>query len=250
MSNHKIRELMAHISNLDQYSQLSILGSWAFSINSSIINTAMRYAVTPDNTNGVEGFTGFEVDMRYALQEAAKSSLPALLSLRRDINSMIVDAGGETRDLDNTLEYLLSNPPSRKRFEEEYETRRRSGMRPAMTIKVFVDSEMARALKQHEDLKAKGTDAIRLCESFTLSDDGERSDIPDWVPDSFENAMLRKLQDRWMKLEITRTNPRSRKQIRDGAEADQLLITQLMAVYGERPMGDEPIDLGKPLSAA
>lgn len=232
--NTKIRSLQAQIAGLDTYTQLAVLGSWQFVVNSACINQAMRYIPDANDEPGIDGYTPYEQARRAALTEAERSQLPGLLCLQRDIESMIHDCDGQSRGLNNTLEYMSSNVPSRDRFANEYEQRRRSNLRPAMSKKQFVDHEMARALEQHSKMVAKGDDAVRLCETITPAY-MESSDIPDWVAETFENKLIDKLHGRWEKLEYIRTNPRRNKNIRDSAEADQLLIAQVLAEYGEKP---------------
>jgi hypothetical protein len=239
MNNH-IRNMQAQLSQLDTYSQLSVLGSWNFMVNSAAINQAMRLVPDVDDHSGIDGYTPYEQARRVAIKEAETSQLPALLGLQREITGWIQDCDGDGRDLNDTLKYLSSNIPLRATFENEYENRRRSGLKPGMSKKTFVDYEHERAMNQHNALVAKGEDAVRICETLTFDDSLMSStNIPDWISESFEAKMLEKLHSRWEKLDFIRSNPRRRKQIRDAAAADQLMIARLLSEYGEEPGFDD-----------
>lgn len=232
---HAINRMMTEISNLDTYSQLSVLGSWSFIVNAAGINQAMKFV--PDNTNesGIDGYTPYEAARRHLLREAETSYVPAFIALMRDVGGMITEANGEARDPNNTLEFLTSNVPSAAQFDAEFEHRRRLGMKPQISKKQFVEAEFERAMAQHNALVAKGQDAVRLLETISVKTERGYDDLPDWVAETFERKLLEKLHTRWEKLERSRTNPRYRKEIRDGAAADQMLIEQLLAEYGEKP---------------
>lgn len=240
--NAQITKLFTLMSNLDSYSQLSVFGSWNFMINSACISNAMRYVPDEPVDNGIEHFTEYEAARRALMKDADNSQLPALLALQRDITGAIYEADGQGRGLDDTLEFLTQDAPKRATFEEEYERRRRQGLRPAMPKKVFVDYEYERAVNQFNQLVSRGEHAVRLCETFTL-EGMDADDVPDWVPESMEAKLIEKLHGRWEKLEFVRSNPRRKKQIRDAAAADQMMIAKVLATFGETPgFGDDMDD--------
>lgn len=230
-----IKHLQAQVTNLDNWSQLSILGSWAFIANAACINAAIKMVPDADRTDGVEGYTSYEAARRKAINEADTSSLPALIALSRDIEGMILDADGDVRGIENTLQFLTQSAPLRDSFGYEYDNRVRLGMRPGITKRQFVDAEFQRAMDSYNNLVQKGDDACRLINTLTVHETRGFGDLPDWMGESFERKMLEKLHIRWEKLEMNRTNPRRTKQIRDAAAADQLLIEQLLSEYGETP---------------
>jgi hypothetical protein len=244
MSNHNIRHMQTLLSNLDSYTQLSVLGSWSFTINAACINTGMRYVPEVADASGIDGFTPYEQARIAAIREADTSNLPALIGLQRELVGMILDNGGEARGLDSTLEFLTGTQPTKDQFKAEYENRRRAGMRPAMPMKTFVDYEYERAMNQHNQLVAKGEHAVRLCDTLTIDIERGVDDLPDWVAESFENKFIEKLHARWEKLEFVRCNPRRRKEIRDAAAADQLQIAKVLSEYGEEPGFADAPDYG------
>lgn len=233
---HRYREMTVQLDKLDSWSQLSVLGSWQFAINAACINAAMRFVPEPNDELGIEGYTSYEAARRTAIRDAESSQLPALLGLQREINSMIENADGAGRDIQSTFEFLTHNAPSRATFEQEYDNRKRQGLHPGMPKKVFVDHEYERAMAAHNRLVAKGEEAVRLCETLTFDDKlMESQNLPEWIPDAFEQKLIAKLHARWEKLELTRTNPRQPKIKRDAATADQMMIVQVLAEYGEKP---------------
>lgn len=232
MNNRKIINMITKLQDLDSYSQLSVLGSWNFIINSAVISEAQRYVPElPEEASGIDIYTDYEAMKRKLIKEADASFLPGLINLKLEIESAILNADGQPRSLDNTLEFLTERSPTRAQFDQEYEMRRRQGMRPQMPKKVFIDYEFERAMNQHNLLVAKGEHAILLCENITLAD----GELPDWIDESFESKMIEKLHSRWEKLEFVRTNPRRKKAIRDSAQADQQMISLLLKQYGETP---------------
>lgn len=230
--HHAIAKLQSSISHLDTYTQLSVYGSWGFTVNSACINAAMRYVPDEPVDNGIESFTQYEAARRALIKDAEDSNLPSLLALQREITTWIYENDGTGRDLQNTLEFLRGNAPQRKRFEDEYEQRRRSGLKPGMSKKTFVDHEYERAVAQFNKLVALGEDAVRLCDTVTI-ENMSGNDVADWILESFEKKLIEKLHDRWEKLEFVRTNPRRKKQIRDSAAADQMMIAQVLADFNE-----------------
>lgn len=230
-----IQTMQAQLSNLDTYTQLSVLGSWAFTANAAAINAAMKYIPDAPVDNGIEQFTQYEAARRSLIAEADKSYVPAFIALSRDLAGSIYEADGQARDLDSTLQFMMERAPVRSTFEAEYDNRVRLGMKPGMSKKQFADFEFERAMKAHNELVAKGEHAVRLCDTITIADDRGYSDLPDWVAESFYNKFIEKLHNRWEKLEMTRTNPRRRKEIRDSAAADQKLIERTLHEYDETP---------------
>lgn len=231
---NKLAKLTADVTLVDTWSQNAVYGSWNFIVSAACINAAMKYVPDAPVDTGIDTFTEYEAARRALIKDAGNSQLPALLTVRRDIANLIDDANGQARGLDDTLEFLTGSAPTAKTFENDYNNRVRAGMKPAMSMKQFVEYELERAMEQYNRLVAHGEDAVRLCETFTLAE-MNADDVPEWVLDSFETKLIEKLHARWEKLEFVRCNPKRRKQIRDAAEADQMLITMVLAKYDEVP---------------
>lgn len=234
---HAIKRMQAEITALDTYTQLSVLGSWSFMINAACINAATKFVPDSPVDNGIEQFTPYEAARRALIKEAENdnSSLPALLCLQRDLQGMIYEADGQGRGLEDTLSFLTDKSPKREDFGSDYDQRVRMGLKPGMSRRQFIDYEFERAMNQHNLLVARGEDAVRLCDTVTVNSDRGYTDLPDWVSESFQRKLIEKLHTRWEKLEMSRTNPRRSKQIRDSAAADQLSIVKLLAQYDETP---------------
>lgn len=229
-----IYNLFNKLDSLDKYTQLSVLGSWAFSVNASCISTAKRYIPdTPDETD-INTYSLYDQARAALIRDAENSNLAPMLALQNTLADMIYELGGTSSGIEGTLEWLVSQLPTRKQFEAEYETRRRAGAKPAMSIKQYTDYEYERAIKQHDELKAKGELAIRLCQTICIEDSRGFGDLPNWVHENFERKMIAKMHDRWRKLEFYRMSAK-RKEDADSAYADQLLIASVLAEYGEVP---------------
>lgn len=232
--NEQIKNLLAEVESLDMYTQLSVLGSWNYSINAACINAALRHIPAVPDENGIADYTAWEQAVRTARFEASEDGrLGELLSLRDAIMTAVEATSGEPRELDSTLEFMLERVPTAKQFEAEYEARRRQGMRVGIPLAKFVQAELATALERHAKLAARGGDAIKLCKQLLREDIRGDGELPEYIVETFESKMMDKLHARWEKLELVRTNFRARKQQRDAAYADQLLIKQLIEAHGE-----------------
>lgn len=237
-----IHNLINKIDNFDKYTQLSVLGSWSFNVNASCISMAKRYVpTTPDETD-INTYSLYDQARAALIRDAENSDLAPMLALQSTLAGMIDELGGNSSGLEGTLEWLVSRLPTRKQFESEYELRRRAGAKPAMSMKQYTDHEYERAMKQHDDLVAKGELAVRLCQTIAIDDSRGFGDLPDWVVESFERKMISKLHDRWRKLEFFRMNAK-RKEDADSAHADQMLIASVLSEFGETPGFAPEIDM-------
>ncbi len=238
--NAIISKLMAKVSNLDDWTQAAVYGSWNFLVSAACINQAGRYVPGPleVNTdgkidNGIDVLTPYDEARRRLIKDAENSTLPGLLTLRSRIVQEADTVSTQVRDLEDTLKFMRGNMPKKETFEADYRQRIAMGMKPGMSMKQFVDHEMEQAAKQHNHLVAVGEDAVRLCETMTISTHSD--ELPDWVAESMERKLIDKLHDRWEKLEFIRTDLRKRKSIRDSADASQRLIKAVLAEFGETP---------------
>lgn len=237
--NHKLNTMFNQIAALDTYTQLSVLGSWNYAVNQSCINQAMRYVPETPVDNGIDSYTQYEAGRRALLQDSDSSQLPDLLALQRDIQGAIEDNDGSAKTLSETLQLMMNSAPTREMMGAKYDDAKRAGMKPSMSRKQFIDYELERAVAMHNKLAARGEDAVRICETITIA--AEAHDIPETLMDRLEEKLIDKLNTRWEKLEFDRINPRLRKERRDSAAADQLLIETTLAEYGITP-GFEPED--------
>lgn len=226
----EISKMLADIQTLDKWTQLSILGSYQFSINASCINNAMRYVPTVPDETDIDTYTPYEQARKKYLQDAEESRLPALLALRAEVESAINEVDGNGSLL-RTLEYLNERLPKRSDIEAQYERQRRSGMRP-INRKAWIDTNYAEAMAKHAVLVAKGEHAVRLCETIDVADRGY-GDLPDYWLDKLFEIFVKKGRLRWEKLESDRTDPRLMRTRRDDAAADQLILQALFDKYGE-----------------
>lgn len=233
--NNQVQTIRAKLEGLDTWTQLSVLLSWAFNINAAAINQAVRYIPDAPVDNGIEHFTEYDAARRQMREDAEDGNhvLPSLVGLHREIFGDIDVLGGTPTTFEDTHKFLTSKAPTKDRFVTDYNNRVRMGLKPGMPMAVFVEYEFERAMEQHNKLVARGEDAIRLCE--TCSEDTGMGSLPEWLIETMERKLIEKLHDRWTKLELRRTNPRSRKDARDAAASDQMMITRVLAEYGETP---------------
>jgi hypothetical protein len=224
--------LLAKVSNLDHYTKASIVGALAFMANMSAINAAMRYAPPL-----LEDGEAPDLDKRnaydYMRADMYKNDLNAeTIGMWSNLVALLADyADGydiEISGADRVLEFLVARPPQRKMFIAEYETRRKQGCKPQMSVKDFVDGQYAEALVKHEKLAAYGADAIRLVNTTPPRD----VDIPDWYCERAEEKCADKCNDRWLKIATRASNPKLKKAQRDEAEMDLKLIRAFMDELG------------------
>jgi hypothetical protein len=247
MKNVTIENILNCIRDLDVWSQFSVFGSWEFVVNTQCINQALK--LVPDIKDGIDGFNEYKsiiADAKDKLSNSGvyapehkessfASTLPSFLNLRYAIYSSIYEADGTPRDLEGTLEFLVQSPPSRETFGKEFDFRVRSGNKPKISRRDFIDSELGRAQEQFEIMRNKGDTAVQLCREVEKDLSLERGydDLPDWVTETLLGKASEKLHTRWRKLDNVRSNPRRTKQIRDSAEADQMLVEGLLRNMGE-----------------
>lgn len=251
---NELNEMAAQLQDLDTYTQRSVIGSWAFFVNSQCINQAVRILPDmPDEGDGIDGYTPWEGAIRTAQVKMTNDEeeggdftnvLPAWVAMQRHISYMMTETGGDPSGVEDTYEFLTSRAPTRDRFEADFAMRVKMGMRPGITRKEFVNAEYARAMDQHHKLVAKGEHAVQLIDRLTLATGTqvERGfdDLPDWVAETLNQKFVQKLKDRWTRLEMTRTNPRVNTSNRDAAEGDQLLIVEALKAFDEVP--HEPLE--------
>ena len=245
---NKMNELAAKLADLDTYTQRSVIGSWAFFINSQCITQGLRALPNmPEEGEGIDGYTPWEGAMRTLhtkLKEEQKeggdmtSTLPAFVALQRYVSHMMSETGGDSSTIEDTHTFLTQRAPTRERFEADFAMRVKMGMRPGIPRKDFVDAEYARAMDQHTLMISKGQHAVEFLDRLILDTtigDVERGfdDLPEWVSETLEQKLVQKLRDRWTRLEMTRTNPRVNVKNRDAAEGDQLLIVETLKSMGE-----------------
>lgn len=232
--NH-INTMFSQIDMLDMYSQLSILGSWQYATNSAAINAALKLIPEKGDINDIDAANDFYAELKAAYAAALENDqLCAITALSADV-ATATSGVGEVRNLEDTLAFMQGRKPTEAQFIAEYETRRRSGMRPGIPIKKFVATELANAMQNYNRLVTKGMDAIALIDYVrTHTEETNYDCLPEWMAESLQQKLVEKLHARWEKLESNRTNLRLKKDRRDSAEADQLLVASVLTAHGEK----------------
>lgn len=244
---YTISQLQTKIEMLDTYTKAAVYGAWHYAVLSAAINAAMRSLPKEPEERTIDTFNDFVLEQQQTTQRAVERCVPGLMHLADDIATWINDNGGTPRTISETLDFMRGRNPTADQFKNEFEQRRRMGMKPSIPLAQFVEMELSLALRKHAEFVARGGDAVRLCETCAIMaarevDEESVNDthtLPDWVLSTFEEKLISKLHARWTKLELQRTNWRAPQQARDDAAADQMLIQSLMIELGESPRVEE-----------
>jgi hypothetical protein len=227
-----LETLLSKVTNLDHYTKAAIVGSLNFLALNSAIGSVMRHAPAlleegeaPD-LDKRNSYDIMRADMYKNDQNAEYIGM--WVGLVRKFEDYASDYEISLSDGSNVLEFLISRTPSRKQFIAEYESRRKQGCKPKMSVKDFVDGQYQEAMIKHEKLSAYGADAVRIINT-TPPRDGE---IPDWFVERAEEKCADKCNDRWLKIATRASNPRLKKAQRDEAEMDLKLIRAFMDDIG------------------
>lgn len=227
-SDFDIGHAIGMIMELDKYTQVSVLNSWKFFLNMQCIRQAMRLMPddlekTSDNREIYDQSIAKVMD-DYEAEGDFAPTLPAFIALNEHLRVTMYDAMLEPSTMEDTLEYMLRQPPVASNFEKDYDERVRQGQRPGISKREFCEIQLEDALKQHRDLAERGQAAIVFCEDLNVIEDRGWGDLPDWAVDTLYSKMTDKLAHRWAKLDIRRTGLRTKPTDRTEAEADQQLI--------------------------
>lgn len=227
--------MFSQIDMLDTYSQLSILGSWQYATNSAAINAALKLIPEKGDVNDIDSANEFYAALKAAYADALENDqFCAMIALSADV-ATATSGVGEVRNLEDTLAFMQGRKPTEAQFIAEYENRRRSGMRPGIPVKKFVATELASAMQNYNRLMTKGVDAIALIDYVRAHTEETTYDcLPEWMAEALQQKLVEKLHARWEKLESNRTNLRLKKNRRDSAEADQLLVASVLTAHGEK----------------
>lgn len=229
--NSEITKIISEVSKLDSWDILSALGGCNFACRQAAINTTVRMIPNlPPEGSGVEGFTAWEQQMKNPEIKKAVAGMVYLADLFTDTLNEYTDT--PPSHFEEVLQFMVSRPPSRDTHVRDYDNRKRLGMRPAMPMSQFVEAEYAQALKRHQDVVAKGEAAVQLLNGI----EGADEPVPEWLYEAIHQKVLSKLNDRWNRAEMRRTNPRITKNDRDTAEANQRMIEACIKELG----GDVP----------
>jgi len=225
--NSQIEKALNAVVKLDAWDIQSILGGVNYITRQAAINTVVRMIPEPpEEGSGLEGFTAWEQHMK---DPAIKKAVSPMVG----IADRVMDVLNEYTDLppsqyEDVLAFMVQRPPQRATFVTEYDNRKKLGMRPSMPLSTFVDMEYATALTRHQHLVAKGEAAVHVLHSV----EGSEESAPEWLDEAIITKVHQKLEQRWMRAELRRTNPKITKADRDLAEANQLLIEEVIRETG------------------
>jgi hypothetical protein len=229
--NSLIETHLNAVVKLDSWDIQSILGGVNYIAKQAALNIAVRMLPDlPEEGSGNENFAMFDAAMKNP--EIKKSANPIIGIANRVSEVLVQYTDNPPSQYKDVLEFMVSRPPQRKTFQNEYDNRRKLGMRPQMPMGQFVDMEYATALTRHSHLVAKGEAAVRVLDGF----DGSDEQAPEWLYDAIHTKIGQKLEERWFRSETRRTNPKISKADRDLAAANQELIESVMIELGfEKP---------------
>ena len=225
--NSDISKALNAVSKLDSWDIQSVLGGVNYIVQQAAINTVVRMLPPlPDEGSGIEGYTTWEQKMRDPEIREAVSPIVGIANHVKDVLNEYTDL--PPSEYNDVLAFMTQRPPQRVTFEAEYNNRKRLGMQPGMPMSVFVDMELAQAEGRHKQLLAKGEAAVNLLHGV----DGNDASAPEWLYEAISTKILQKLEQRWMRAELRRTNPKITKQDRDLAAANQKLIESVIEELG------------------
>jgi len=227
----QIEKTLNVVADLDSWDVGAVAGGMNYLLLQSAINTVVRMLPDqPEEGSGLEQFTEWEAKMRNP--EIQEKVAPIIGTAERVCDVLEEYSSAPVADFQSVLEFMTSRPPQKSSFEAEYNNRKRMGMKPGMPLKQFVDLEYQVALTRHQNLIAKGEAAVLALQRIVGSD----GDLPEWLLEALNAKALQKLEQRWMRAELRRTNPKIGKQDRDLAEANQKLIeAAIVELGGEVP---------------
>jgi hypothetical protein len=185
----EIEKALNEVSKLDSWDITSVLGGVNYIVQQAAINTVVRMIPDPpEEGSGMENFTTWEQAMKDPAIRKAVSPIVGISSRVKDVLNEYTDT--KPSEYEDVLEFMLQRPPQRVTFEQEYNNRKKLGMRPAMPMTVFVDMEYQTALARHAQLVAKGEAAVHLLHSV----DGSDEEAPEWMYDAISAKVNQKLE--------------------------------------------------------
>jgi hypothetical protein len=215
------------VVKLDSWDIQSALGAVNYLALQTAINMAVRLLPpNPPEASGVEGFTAWEQKIKTGDIKEAVGPVLGYAERAQDVLNEYTTVS--PFDYQHVLDFMTQRPPRQETFINEYNQRKAMGMRPGVPMSVFVAEEYKLAMQRHDHLVAVGQTAIHLLSNM----DGNDASAPDWFIEAVEAKVLQKLEQRWQKNEMRRTNPRISKSQRDEAEANQKLIVQTIEELG------------------
>lgn len=225
--NSQIEKALNAVTKLESWDIQSVLGGVNYLARQAAINTTVRLMPDiPEEGSGLEGFTAWEQAVKNPQIKEAVSPIVGIAERTTDVLREYTTT--PPSEYEDVLAFMLQRPPQRSTFEAEYNNRKRLGMRPNMPMSMFVEAEYATALTRHQHLVARGESAVQLLNGI----DGTSDSAPEWLEEQVLQKILQKLDMRWARHEIRRTNPKITKQDRDLAEANQHLIESVIEELG------------------
>jgi hypothetical protein len=226
---------MTEITKLDSWDIAAVLGSWQFVIQRAAINAAIRLIPDlPPEGSGIDAATQYGEDLRRVMNDEPPAELVSLVAMDAELTQAIdnyASVSQDSRGFGDTLTFLRNQLPQQNVFINDYNRRKRSGIKMAISLREFVNGEMQQALRNHQILLAKGQDAVVLLDKIAEGTP-TLGDAPEWLEETLTQRAVDKLQQRYGRLEIRRTNPRLSTAQRDEAEASQALIAQCIKSFG------------------
>lgn len=217
---NKISTNAATVAKLTQWDIASVMGSWNFAVNAALINNIIRALPPVREASGVDSSAEYLDAVRHLINHPDQQ-----LTAYRGVQTLIQEVMDNyttliASSMENTLAFMLTTPPTSAQFEREYDHRKKNGG-IRITMKQFVESELAQAKQRFETLRNHGGEAIMIANQIEV---GDPDTAPEWLVEAFHDKMHDKLAERWAKLEIRSSNPRIKQSDRDEAVADQLAI--------------------------
>lgn len=241
--NSHLEAALTKITQLDSWDIGSILGAVNYLLKQTALNATVRLLPDlPPEGSGLEYFAQFEAKKN---NPQIRERVAPIIGMADRVTDLIENyATTPVSQYEDVLKFMTERPPTKAAFEADYNNRKRMGLKPAVSVKEFVEMEYAQALQRHSVLVARGELACNVLHGIEGTDgvEGMGTDLPDWLYEAIDNKILDKLDQRWKRAELRRTNPRISASQRDEAEANQKLLTSVILELG----GKVPVDATVP----
>lgn len=226
--NSKMETMLSLVTKLDSWDIQAVLGGVNFMLRQTALNQAIRMLPeAPPEGSGLEYFADW--DARAKSPEITKQVSPLVGMAERVTDVLESYTQAQPSNYYDVITFLVGRPPAKSMHIREYDQRKKQGLKPNMSLNDFVEMEYAEALRRHATLIAKGEHAARVLSSIDGSDEDPGLE---WLDEALHNKVIQKLNQRWMRAEVRRTNPRLSSTQRTEAVATQQLIRDTIETLG------------------
>jgi hypothetical protein len=187
-------------NQMSNYVQGPIYSSWIFSINSALINLAVKLVRFPQEGEGVEHMP-WEMDIGSDTQQA----ISQLFGIRNIITDAIneLEGGYPPSSIEDTFNWMTRTPPGladKQRLAAEFIARKKRGEKLHSTVKQYVEDNFLSLVKKFDALIATKDQVIKFLSEADYvksrsNDAMDASNLPDWLDDMAQMKLETKFVD-------------------------------------------------------